>query len=370
MNTNLQLANNYLIENESDSLLITNPDNIFYLSGFELHDNTPDREVFLLLSEKENLFITDGRLITHARKVLNKEFSVVERNHHVSMIRIIEAFLKKYNLKKLGFEKNNLTVAEFEKFNKELKGIKLIGTEGFIEKLRLKKNQIEIEKIKKAAEITDRVFSTLASLIRPGKTELELVWKIKTLFNNFRVKEAFEPIVASGEGSAIPHYTSTAKKLKRGELVLFDFGAKHQGYCSDMTRVIFLGKADNKQQKIYQTVLDTQQKAIEQLNNETMKQSHVKASDIDKVARDDITSRGYPSIPHGLGHGVGISIHEDPRLNPKGLNLLSEGMVFTIEPGIYLPSWGGIRIEDLIVWNKDGIINLTKSPKNLIELES
>lgn len=374
-----------LKEYKIETLLVTNPDNIFYLSGFQLHDNAPGREAFLLISAHQNLFITDGRLIGHARESLDKKFFVVERNHDVSTIRIVKEFLKKHGLKKLGFEKNNLTVAELERFNAGLKEIKLVGTEGIIEKLRLKKNKVEINKIKKAAEITDWVFSTLIPFIKPGRTEMELVWKIKTLFNQSGAKEAFEPIIASGKGSAIPHYTSINKKLKKGELVLLDFGAKYMGYCSDMTRVIFLGKADTKTQNIYDIVLKAQKQAINQLSKKSRRsdqdvggrdpdtikssgQKSISAKEIDRIARSYIIDSGFSSIPHGLGHGVGISIHEDPRLNPKNINTLSEGMVFTAEPGIYLKGWGGIRIEDLIHWGKNGVEILSNSPKELIEI--
>lgn len=336
-------------------LLITNPDNIFYLTGFPLHE-APGREVFVILSKKENLFITDGRLIELARKIVPKEFTVVERNHDVTVTDII----KKYKFKGLGYEKANLTVLELERFTEKFKNVSLIGTVNVIENLRIIKNSQEIEIIKKAARITDKTFSLILPYLKPGITESEIVWKIKTILNSYSATSAFEPIIASGSGSSIPHYASTNKKLKMKEMVLLDFGAKYQGYCSDMTRVVFLGKADSKTRNIYNTVLKGQQEALNQ-------KSKI-AKDIDSAARKLILKSGFPQIPHGVGHGVGIAIHEFPRLNPKTKDILKPGMVFTIEPGIYLPGWGGVRIEDLVIWADKGIEVLSKSSKELIEL--
>lgn len=348
------------MNNINRCLLITNPSNIFYLTGFPLHECTPGREVFLVLSKKQNLFITDGRLIEFAKQVVAKSFTVIERGHEFPVTDVINTFLQKNKYTTLEYEKADLTILELERFTKALKKIKLVGTENVIENLRLIKNKREIEKIKKSAEITDKTFSSILPLLKPEVAESEIVWKIKTIFNSCGAGAAFEPIVASGSGSAIPHYSSTNKKLKKGEIVLFDFGAKYAGYCSDMTRVVFIGKADTKTRNVYNTVLKAQQKALGLKTKSARK--------IDEIARDTIIKAGFPSIPHGVGHGVGISIHEDPRLNPKSENKLKKGMVFTVEPGIYLPGWGGVRIEDLLVWEKGGIKNITKSPKKLIEI--
>lgn len=344
----------------NNPFLITNPDNIFYLTGFPLHKDAPGREVFLLLTKKGNLFITDGRLTEFAKQVVPKKFTVVERNYKSSVIEIIKSFLYKNKFKTLEYEKADLTVLELEKLTKDLKKIKLIGSKEAIEKLRLIKNKKEIEAIKKAAEITDKTFSFILPCLKAGVTETEIVWKIKTIFHSFSATAAFKPIVASGAGSSIPHYLSTSKKLKNNELVLLDFGAKYQGYCSDMTRIVFLGKADSKTRNIYNTVLTAQEKALKLKTRSAKK--------IDKMARDTIIKAGFPSIPHGVGHGVGISIHEDPRLNPKSEDRLKTGMVFTIEPGIYIKGWGGIRIEDLVVYEEKGIEVLSKTNKKLIEL--
>ncbi len=296
-------------------------------------------------------------MIEYAKTAVPKNFTVVERNHRLQVTELINTFLQKHKFRTLRYEKADLTVLELERFTKALKKIKLVGCENIIEKKRLIKNNIEIKLIKKAAEITDKTFSAILPYLKPGTTELDIVWKIKTIFNSFSATYAFEPIVACGTGSSIPHYSSTNKKLVSQQLILLDFGAKYKGYCSDMTRVVFLGKPDNKTRNIYNTVLKAQEKALNLKTNSSRL--------IDKIARDTIIKAGFPSIPHGVGHGVGIAIHESPHLNPKTKDVLKKDMVFTIEPGIYLPGWGGVRIEDLVTWTDKGIEVLSKTSKEL-----
>lgn len=344
-------------EPSKSPLLITNKDNIFYLTGFLTNYN---REVFVVLSAKENLFITDGRIIDLVKGKISNKFTVVERSHSYPLSQILVDFLKKNKLKKLAYEKSNLTVLEYENLSKKLKGIKLIGTDNVIEKQRTVKNRAEINLIKKAAQITDKTFIEILPLINPDTKEKELVWKIKTIFNTYDGNAAFEPIVASGIGSSIPHYISQNKKVGNNTLILLDFGACYKGYCSDMTRVIFVGKPNTQIRNLYNSVVKAQEKALKSKTNI--------AKEIDKITRDSIIKDGFSSIPHGAGHGVGIAIHENPRLNPKSKDVLTKGMVFTIEPGIYIPNLGGVRIEDLVILSNSGIEVLSKTNKKLIEL--
>lgn len=339
------------------ALLVTNKDNIFYLTGFLTNY---DREVFVVLSPKQNLFITDARIIDLVKGKIPKKFTVVERNHSQPLSKILTEFLENNNLKTLEFESSNLTVLEYKDLSKKLGGIKLVGTVDRIEKQRVVKSNKEIELIKQAAQITDKTFTEILPLINPNITETELVWKIKTIFNNYDATSAFEPIVASGIGSSIPHYISQNKKIGKNKLLLLDFGARYKGYCSDMTRVVFIGKTDNKTRNVYNSVLNAQEKALKTKTNI--------AKEIDKIARNLIIKDGFSSIPHGVGHGVGIAIHENPRLNPKSNDKLKKGMVFTIEPGIYIPNLGGARIEDLVMYGKNGIEIFSKTAKRMIEL--
>ena len=226
-----------------------------------------------------------------------------------------------------------------------------------------------LQSIKKACRLGDKVYSQVRKIIRIGTTEHELSIEIQKLIRKDNARLSFRPIVAFGKNASEPHHKPTDLKLnKKQGFVLFDLGAKVNGYCSDMSRTVFFGKATSKQKRIYQTVLKAQQKAIQQLNNLAIKQSVIKASEIDKAARDYIISQGYPNIPHSVGHGIGKKVHEAFRLSPKSKTILKDGMVFTIEPGIYIKGFGGVRIEDVYYLNKGKLEQLTKSPKRLIEI--
>lgn len=232
------------------------------------------------------------------------------------------------------------------------------------------KNPQEILLIEQACKLGDKTFDYILGKIKPGVTEKQIALGIMRFIRKNKAKLSFKPIVAFGKNSVAPHHRANDTKLKKGDIVLLDLGAKLNDYCSDMTRTVFMGKATSKQKKIYHTVLEAQQKAIEQLNNETMKQSlkGIRASKIDSIARSYIISKGYPPMPHSLGHGVGKKVHEAPKLSPKSKKYLRENMVFSVEPGIYIAELGGIRIEDLVVLEKTGPRLLTNSPKHLIEL--
>lgn len=226
----------------------------------------------------------------------------------------------------------------------------------------------EISKIKKACELGDKTFDYVLKKIHLGITEKEMAQEIDSFVENAGAKPSFPTIVAFGKNSANIHNIPTDNKLKKNQIILLDLGVKLDEYCSDMTRTIFSGSATAEFKKMYETVLEAQERAIQQFSNFAMKQSEIKASEIDKTARDYITSKGYPTIPHSLGHGVGIEIHEAPHLSPKSKDILKAGMVFSIEPGIYLPNFGGVRIEDLVVLTENGPKLLTHSPKNIIEV--
>ncbi len=225
------------------------------------------------------------------------------------------------------------------------------------------KTQKEILKIKKACQLGDKVYSQILKIIRIGITEQELGLEIIHLIRKNGASLSFRPIIAFGENASEPHHVATNLKLKKNHGFLkIDLGTKVNGYCSDMTRTVFFGKANSKQKKIYKTVLESQQKAMD-----FVKVSR-KAFDADKIARDYIVKKGFPTIPHTLGHGIGKRVHEGFRLGPKSKTIFEDHMVFTIEPGIYIKGYGGVRIEDTFYLNKNKLIQLTKSPKKLLEL--
>lgn len=233
----------------------------------------------------------------------------------------------------------------------------------------------EILIIEKACRLTDRTFDYILPHIKPGVTEKEISLKIRKFINKNGALLSFRSIVAFGKNASEPHHKSNETKLKNGNIVLLDFGAKVKGFCSDMTRTVFMGKASDEQKKIYRTVLAAQKKAIKFLKSSIINHKSINAYNVDKVARDYIISQGYTPMPHGLGHGIGKKVHERPKLSPKSKAFLKPGMTFTIEPGIYLPAgrqgiknFGGVRIEDTVVLEKTGLRILTKSPKEIIEL--
>jgi Xaa-Pro aminopeptidase len=287
---------------------------------------------------------------------------------------LLSGLIAKLKIKKLGFERNDLSFGEYQKIAQKLTKIKLTPTENLVEDLRAQKEPKEIKNIEKAVQIADRCFSHLLEFLKPGLTEKEVADEIELFIRKQgAVDISFDPIVASGENSSLPHYImSKSFRLKTNRLVLLDFGAKVEGYCSDMTRVISLGKATSEQKKIYQTVLAAQKKALEALLYyfrvlKSKAPKKIPARMVDKVTRDYLNRFKFKLI-HGLGHGVGLTEHEAPRLGPTSKDILKEGMVFSIEPGVYLSKRYGIRIEDLVVMEKTGPRVLTQSTKEIIEI--
>lgn len=236
-------------------------------------------------------------------------------------------------------------------------------------KRRAIKTPEEILKIKKACAIGDKIYSQILKIVKIGITEKELASEIIRFIRKNNARLSFRPIVSFGKNSFEVHHKPTNLKLKKNHgFVMIDLGTKVNGYCSDMTRTVFFGKASGKQKKIYRTVLNTQKIAIDFILNHSNDTYHRRAKEADRVARDYIIKKGFPPFPHTLGHGIGKKVHEGFRLGPKSKTILKDGMVFTIEPGIYIKNYGGVRIEDVFYLNKGKLIQLTKSPKNLIEL--
>ncbi|MFZ4619758.1 MAG: M24 family metallopeptidase [Bacteroidota bacterium] len=267
-------------------------------------------------------------------------------------------------LKMVGYEKDKITVADFEVKKEFIGEKKLVPTAGISESLRSVKDTSELRTLKHAFDISDSVFDQILDIIEPGMTELELSAEISYLHKSFGAEnDSFDVIVASGMRGSLPHGTATTKKLKRGEFITLDFGCLFNGYHSDMTRTVCLGKPTAEMKKVYSIVQDAQQRSCDAVR------SGVRARDLDSIAREIITKAGYgKEFGHSLGHGVGLEIHELPRIAPKSTDILAEGNVITIEPGIYIPKKFGIRIEDTLVVRQNGFDVLTASPKELITL--
>lgn len=353
MNNKVERFRKSLNENNLDSAIVFKPENRRYLSGFT------GTSGYVVITEEKNFFITDFRYVNQASKQC-EGFEILKHTND----RTLYDILNELGLKNLGFEDTFVTVSQYNDFNDKLMGISLKPLRDTLDKLRMIKDQDEIEEIKKAAQIADEAFEYICEVIKPGITE----WEVALEIENFMKKKgatgtSFESIVASGIRSSMPHGVASHKVIENGDFVTLDFGCIYNGYCSDMTRTVVVGKASEKQKEIYNVVLEAQETALEAIK------PGITGYEADKVARGIIEAKGFGEyFGHGLGHGVGLEVHESPRLSPLGKDILKANMVVTDEPGIYLPDFGGVRIEDLIVVTENGCERLSKSPKHLIEL--
>lgn len=347
-----------------DCFLITSFQNIFYLTGYEGFSKD-EREAIILISKNCNYLLTDKRYLNELEVL--KDFKLVEISPANPPSKMLTKILNENHLKSTGFETNNLTFKEYLKFKKTFKNF--IPFEDLIEKLRQIKTKEEIEKIRKACVLSDLGFSFILKHIKKNTTEQELAAKLEIFLKGRHADTSFKPIIAFGKNSAVPHHLNSKIKLKKGDIVLIDIGAKAQGYCSDMSRTVFFGSPSIKFKRMHKTVLDAQKKSEEFIKNQlSMINSQLLASDVDKTAREYIIQKGYKTIPHSLGHGIGIDVHEKPNLSPKSKSVLKSGMIFSIEPGIYLNGYGGVRIEDLYLLNDKKLEKITHSTSKIISL--
>jgi Xaa-Pro aminopeptidase len=341
-----------MAEKKLDGMVITDLANMRYLVGYS-GDNG-----ILLITKNRSLFFTDFRYQEQSRREIRNAVTRI-RNRDLYAVFPVEE-LK--GIKRLGFETESLTHRNYLKIKKQIKKIKFVPCENWVYLLRSVKDNEELKLIRKAAAISDAVFTKILKRIKPGVYEKDLAAELDYLITR-QAEIAFPTIVGAGRNGALPHYQPGMKKLKKGEPVVFDFGTRYQGYCSDMTRTVFVGKADARGKKIYSIVLAAQQKALDAIK------PGEKAMDIDAKARNYITEKGYgEKFGHGLGHGVGLMVHEGPALAKTSQAILKHNQVVTVEPGIYLPDWGGVRIEDLVRVTKDGYENFTKSTKECLEI--
>jgi Xaa-Pro aminopeptidase len=316
----------------------------------------------LYISRKRHAVITDFRYTYQAEaEAEGYEIITIDNNGYEAAINDI---IRTENVKRLGFEAEDMLYSRYLGLMDKLEIKELVPIGNDITRLRRIKTPRELEYIRKAEEIGDKVFEEMLGIIKPGMTELEISARIEFLLKmKGGERTSFPAIVASGVNSSMPHAVPTAKRVETGDFLTMDFGCVYNGYCSDMTRTIVIGKATDKQKEIYRLVLDAQQAALDFIK------AGLKGKEIDKVARDLIYAAGYEGcFGHGLGHSLGLFIHEEPRLSPLEEEIIESGMVETVEPGIYVRGFGGVRIEDLVAVTEQGCINFTKSDKQLIEL--
>ena len=333
-----------------EALLVTTPANISYLSGFTGSAGA------LLIFRRRALLVSDFRYLLQARQQA-PGFRFVQAEK--SLLEELAEVVRDSRIRRLGFEAENLSYHSFRQFATRLKGVKLVGLKQTVEQIRLVKDQGEQRKIQAAARITDQALRYALSLLKPGVSESKVALEVEHFIKSKSESGmAFDLIVASGRRSALPHAQPTSRKLRRGDLVVLDLGAKYQGYCSDLTRTVAIGKASRRQKEIYSVVHSAQAEALAEVR------PGMAASKLDALARDHIKQAGFGRyFGHGLGHGVGLEVHEGPTLARKAKGVLEPGMVITIEPGIYIPNLGGVRIEDLVLVTKSGAKVLSRGPK-------
>ncbi len=335
-----------------DAFLISRPENWRYVSGF-----TGDSGV-LLITPNQSFLFTDSRYVEQAGEEA-PDFEVVKTVLEKDAVKDI---IVRLGLKRIGFEKDYVTYAGWERLTERFSEQKLTGVSGWIEELRAIKTPQEVEYISKAQEITDRAFSMLLPSVRAGVKEIELALELEfTMRKMGSDGVAFSLIVVSGPRSSLPHGVPSQKELEPGDFVTFDFGARYRGYCSDMTRTVVVGPLDDKHRKVYETVLEAQLAALDVVK------PGIAAGGVDFAGRAVIENAGYGDyFGHGIGHGVGLNVHERPSVGRRSEAILQPGMVITVEPGIYIPEFGGVRIEDLVLVTENGKRNLTSSEKGLI----
>lgn len=349
MNPKIKWLRDKISMQNMQGIIISNPVNIKYLTGIEA-------EGVLLITRKENFFLTDARYLEEVKSILTINDGIIVNDIcSISRDDYENFFLFCENV---GFEENYITYRTYKKYLAKYRINNFEETENMIEKQRMMKDDEEITLIEKACYITDECFKHICDYIKIGMTEKEISYEIEKFFRqNGAEGLAFETIVASGKNSSKPHAVPTDKKIEAGDPITIDMGCKYKGYCSDMTRTVFAGYVPVQIQKIYDLVLKNQlQTAREYKDGASIRL-------VSRMVENDFKLNGYDLI-HSLGHGVGLDIHEIPYINGKNDNNLKVNMVVTNEPGIYLPNYFGVRIEDTVLITKSGSINLTKSDKN------
>ncbi len=341
-----------------DALLVTNFTNVSYLTGFSGDDS------FLLIGKDQTVFVSDSRYTVQIQQECPGLDACI-RTSKESIHEAVGKLVRKAKIPRLGFESNSTTVAEWGTLKQQVKSLELVSTSGLVEDLRLIKDTGEIQEIRRAIEQAERGFSVLRASLSGEMTELQAAYDLEHAMRRFGSRRAsFDPIVAAGPRSALPHARPTENLISGSKFVLIDWGSSNaRGYNSDLTRVLATAKISTKLAKIYRVVLTAQQRALEKIR------PGVRCCDVDAVARQVIGKAGYAKkFGHGLGHGIGLDIHEGPRLSPASEVELKPGMVVTVEPGIYLPGWGGVRIEDDVLVTRDGCEVLTSVSKQIDEM--
>ncbi len=341
-----------LAEKEIDALMVLIEENRRYLSGFTGEDHQFDESAgALFISADQLILATDSRFELQAAREAPLFDVVVYRK---GLAKALPGILGRLAVRKVGFESVRVSVQQYNTHKKELADaagtFTLVPLEDVVAQFRQVKSSQEIDQTRKALALAEAVYAAVVKTLQPGMTEKQISWIMERGMREAGADGlSFPVIVAAGPNSALPHAIPTDRPICKGEPILFDWGAKLGGYCSDTSRTVILGEPDHRFLQIFNTVLEAQQLAIEAIR------AGVSSKNVDAVARDHITLKGYgDKFGHGLGHGTGLAVHEEPRLSPLKETILEAGMLVTVEPGIYLPDWGGVRIENQVVVGPEG----------------
>lgn len=337
-----------------DALLVTSFTNVSYLTGFSGDDS------YLVITPQQSIIVSDQRYTTQLEEEC-PDLEMEIRGPGKKMLSSLSDLLAKLKVNKVGFEASSMTVALHSALTSAVSRCEFVETEGWVEELRMIKDKEEIQLTRRACDLARRTFEVVRATLTPDMTELQVAADLEYQARRFGGKGmSFPPIVAVGERAALPHANPTDKKMGADDFVLIDWGVNEGQYMSDLTRILVTGKILPKLRKIYGVVLKAQLAGIKAIR------PGVTAESVDHAARSVISKAGYGKhFGHGLGHGTGLEIHEAPRMGAGQKTVLKPGMIVTVEPGIYLPGWGGVRIEDDVLVTRGGNEVLTSVPKDL-----
>ena len=350
-----QNLKNVIEKSGLDGMLITNLTNIRYICGFTGSAGT------CLVTQSGQFFITDGRYIEQSKEQVKGFNRYIDMDSNLSIIKKNKLITKDL---KIGFEGNHVNFTLYDSMKKIFTDTHWESTTMILEDLASVKDQTELDAIRTAVEITDKVYEEILPMLRPGYTEKQVANTMVSKYREYGEGEAYSPIVATGPNGALPHAVPTDREFSKGDFIVIDAAAKYAGYHADMTRTPVVGEATEKHHEIYAIVKEAQQRGC------NIAMAGVSCKEVDAATRDYIHEMGYGEYyTHGTGHGLGLEIHTSPRFSPMSEDILAENNVMTIEPGIYLAGWGGVRIEDDVIINHDGCEILNKTTKDLIVLD-
>lgn len=353
---NIERLREAMASEGTPALLVSEINNVKWLSGFS------GSSAMVLITPNEARFLTDSRYTLQAKEEVQGMESYTFASP-VEMTDFIAQHAREMGISKLGFESTYVTYSAFEKWKAALAGIELVPTPDIFDGLRMVKTPEEVGRIRAACGLADACFTHVIRMIQPGVSEWDVALDIEFFFRRSGAELAFPPIVVSGERSARPHGKPSEKKLEVGDFLTMDFGAKVDGYCSDITRTVVVGKAEDRHREVYGQVLEAQLAVLDAMKPGAL------AKEIDALSREILDRKDLAKyFGHGLGHGLGSVVHDSGRLSPSSTAVLAPGQVWTVEPGVYIPGFGGVRIEDDVVVTETGVDILTRSTKELLVL--